>query len=858
MDSVYRQTGTKSPHYCLVALLLTSILLLLIATDSHAGEDRLYGESCSFVNPCGDNLKCVFPFQKCVPSGGIAAPIERCRLNFSAETSARHRSEALASEIRTYGYGGGASAGLTGSVEDGIAYGPNGEFGCYQTLCYGGDVDLNVGSFVTSGYFKKDAWPKLAGKSGVITQGVDIFVAGISTSEVLTDSGEYIGQVISYGIGPDLNPVQVTGMSCNTIFNDLTPYLKGIKTWPKVKNDKAVWAQCEIPVAGDATFGSLTPPVNLQCGHTKLIYDVGNSKIDPIQIPDPANPNQQEKVVPSAILFLENNKRVFLIDDELWISDTAQAMARKVNSLSGVTNIAVSTVGGEELLLATAHSRPGASDRIIFKSTNAGGSWVPLKGGAHIKSGFSVIPRIISRLNAEGYVEQSTDKGESWSLVSDKIQEIQVFGEASPSIAFLTDNGRLFISNDTLGYRFALLQEYDGSTFYSERKFKDTKFDANPVSFKSIAVQGNKLWALSADNDIFSSDNPFLELFVKSACASSLRFKQILALNNALWAIDEKGNDLWIASTSNLRWAKVATHPDNTPVNFNNGPIDYLSTSGGRLVFAMTPQDTGDKFSSGPKSKELYQINGSGRLNEILELTERGIKYKSSLVSSIDSLAMRVPNDVAARAFIQQNRGRLKQLAVASSNHLLSKLFDNKTGNKDEQAIVRLMSELSCPSVTALATEYKITRQKFEREVDGSEWTQLQLILNRTPITAEIPNVVLHDNSADKLNVSANTVNKDTDAREFVRIHIANLHKLRMGGAYSLLKVLFEGKTGNEDEQAIVDIIRALPATQVNLLKTRKSYTCDFYRSDVDGSEWDDLRPILKDKITRPSKACDD
>lgn len=101
------------------------------------------------------------------------------------------------------------------------------------------------------------------------------------------------------------------------------------------------------------------------------------------------------------------------------------------------------------------------------------------------------------------------------------------------------------------------------------------------------------------------------------------------------------------------------------------------------------------------------------------------------------------------------------------------------------------------------------------------------------------------------IELRASRIDDDDDAREFIRLTPASdLTALSATAADNLLEQLFSGPTGGDDERAIINLVRALPASTVVELQTRFGRTMDAYSAEVDGDNFIELRRILSNSIS--------
>jgi hypothetical protein len=123
----------------------------------------------------------------------------------------------------TSGAGLSIAAGATGTAEIGVAYGAEGEFGCYVTACGGLTTNVALGAYVTMGAY--DEFSSIAGDSLVASAGVSIGIPdtpislGGGLGLVTALDGTPIGSTLSASIsvGADgLTPIDLGGLACHT------------------------------------------------------------------------------------------------------------------------------------------------------------------------------------------------------------------------------------------------------------------------------------------------------------------------------------------------------------------------------------------------------------------------------------------------------------------------------------------------------------------------------------------------------------------------------------------------------------------------------------------------------------------
>lgn len=120
------------------------------------------------------------------------------------------------------GVGLGLAAGATATAEIGVAYGSEGEFGCYVTGCGGLSADVSLGVYGALGLY--DDFGSIPGDSLVVGGGVSLgipetpIVFGGDLGMVTDTNAQPIGATISASVGLSASPISVSvnGLSCHT------------------------------------------------------------------------------------------------------------------------------------------------------------------------------------------------------------------------------------------------------------------------------------------------------------------------------------------------------------------------------------------------------------------------------------------------------------------------------------------------------------------------------------------------------------------------------------------------------------------------------------------------------------------
>jgi hypothetical protein len=128
----------------------------------------------------------------------------------------------LTGKAHTFGFGLGVAAGASASAEAGVAYGANGEFGCYFSTCAGATPDISLsawGAFGVSNSFGDVAGDSIVSYAGVSAEIPEIPVSIGGSIGLVTDmSLQPVGFVGNLSLGLSLSPVpiQIGTAVCHT------------------------------------------------------------------------------------------------------------------------------------------------------------------------------------------------------------------------------------------------------------------------------------------------------------------------------------------------------------------------------------------------------------------------------------------------------------------------------------------------------------------------------------------------------------------------------------------------------------------------------------------------------------------
>jgi cysteine-rich repeat protein len=182
---------------------------------------KTVGEGCSVFNQCREGLSCEPCFTsscshplQCFPNANEGAITEQqCRTLYSPGLHQAARDLGL---TMTYGAGDGIAGVVAESQQFGVAYAPDGRYGCFTQLCGGVDLDVEITASVcvgfSSGFDGGSSWEifeeaEIAGVGNFSTS--QIFPL-ISLSPLQLGPLDGTTDCLSIGVSPDLGLIPVS------------------------------------------------------------------------------------------------------------------------------------------------------------------------------------------------------------------------------------------------------------------------------------------------------------------------------------------------------------------------------------------------------------------------------------------------------------------------------------------------------------------------------------------------------------------------------------------------------------------------------------------------------------------------
>jgi hypothetical protein len=192
---------------------------------------RRPGEGCSVVNPCiaGASCEACFvngcnaPFQCFWNANEGAITEQQCRTLYSPGL---HQAAEDSNLTMTYALGDGIAAVVGESQSFGVAYGQDGRYGCYTTLCGGINADVSIEVFACVGF--STSFDVVGGQSFANFQEVQLpgNLLNFATSQIFARDGllplpELTGteDCLAVGVGPNILPFSAGSFLCETVLD---------------------------------------------------------------------------------------------------------------------------------------------------------------------------------------------------------------------------------------------------------------------------------------------------------------------------------------------------------------------------------------------------------------------------------------------------------------------------------------------------------------------------------------------------------------------------------------------------------------------------------------------------------------
>ena len=186
-------------------------------------------------------------------------------------------------------------------------------------------------------------------------------------------------------------------------------------------------------------------------------------------------------------------------------------------------------------------------------------------------------------------------------------------------------------------------------------------------------------------------------------------------------------------------------------------------------------------------------------------------------------------DDDQAREFISKhNCQQINALSDDKMVSMINSMLDGPTGDDDENAILKLLRCVPCDRLHTIVN--RVGLANLQSDIDGSEYDELQVLLGNCGVI----NFSSWDDDATRLFIGR------ASCQQLNALSVQSLHQLFIN--------LFEGSTGDEDEQAINKMMGCIDCAKIHQILGMNGTHWDDFDDEIQGSEWSDFKNILKNR----------
>lgn len=244
-----------------------------------------------------------------------------------------------------------------------------------------------------------------------------------------------------------------------------------------------------------------------------------------------------------------------------------------------------------------------------------------------------------------------------------------------------------------------------------------------------------------------------------------------------------------------------------------------------RGQFGDSEDDLG--FASGdPGDPDSHQRAGWRDSWYVLEIIPVVIAALGGLANFLNDLASDSPGDIACEIALKMNCSEVNASSNQAIIDLINPMLDGATGDRDENAILHLMSCLPTDRVRSVVDAVSLKR--LLSDFDGAEWDRLMLFLRHHGLVG----FQNWDDDASRLFINTNTP--------------STLNSLSLNDIATLIHNMFQGSCGDDDEQAIIRLLTCIDCQRVRQLVSWRGFSVDDFDDNVDGAEWTRLKQVFQ------------
>lgn len=261
-------------------------------------------------------------------------------------------------------------------------------------------------------------------------------------------------------------------------------------------------------------------------------------------------------------------------------------------------------------------------------------------------------------------------------------------------------------------------------------------------------------------------------------------------------------------------WSKLVTPEKNTQLKKAIDGAEYQ-----QLLKLMATY--GDKSATVSDDDEA-RANTAGEVERIKQQREAAAqKGKDGNAQGKDGAQAQSDGSQEKK---EAEKGEEEKIDVSKRVELINAMLEGFTGDEDEQAILALLEVSELAEVEAILTE--VGGAKLRKAIDGEEYDRFVALLFTKGVSLPRDGIILNDDAA-RLVVSQGGLESLTEAQ-----------------AAALINALLQGATGDDDEQAIIAVLKA-HQDKVETICNKVEGGLNAIDSAIDGRDSKEFRGLL-------------
>jgi hypothetical protein len=201
-------------------------------------------------------------------------------------------------------------------------------------------------------------------------------------------------------------------------------------------------------------------------------------------------------------------------------------------------------------------------------------------------------------------------------------------------------------------------------------------------------------------------------------------------------------------------------------------------------------------------------------------------KISDSLIEKIAAALNETDDDRAREKIFASSPEQIRAMELNELVAMIFAMMDGPTGDDDERAILKILESFPCEGRVRIVDRVGVDDLLYN--LDGAEWDRLVSLLAECGIIG-----------IDQLD--------DDGSRHFINTHgCAQLGQMPLTSVRQLVLNLFSGSCGDDDENAILKLLRCQSRQRLQQLVAMPRMSVDDFDDNVDGGEWDQLEALFR------------